>query len=380
MYFIESMLKINIATNRLLLLAGLPLILLYINRLKLTNIDITIFSLCLCCFALGAWYLPEFERAEIISIIGVVFPFVIGVIAYDLFHEDKFKKYLLIVCTFSTLISLISVSEVFPSIFKIESQLHMIEGVLVSRPEVFTDQNFHVMYTFWLIPLYPFLTSRSQKVLWAVLVLANFYVLSAIQTRSGLLYSIFCILIFLHIFGKLKFHQIMLGSIIFFTVLTLLYVLFFDFIVETTIYSRFTLDNGTGSHRVESFTFWIYKLFDFSYWVPYGNSEFDYIYGGNIPHANITAFYLNGGIVALVAYFYLIVRPMVLSWVTSYKLKLSAEEMYVVVSAITIFAIQSSLNLPYNEQVWFWAGMTIAMLNSLKTRTVPINSMTRLKL
>jgi len=372
MYTLESILGLAFSSNRLLLILVVPLIFFHAKKIRLSNIEVTVFFVTLLSFVVGVIFLDEFDGSEIISIIGVIFPFFLGVILSRYFHEKIFKTFLLYVAVFPALVGLLAVTNIFPSIFKIVNQLHMVDGELVNRPEVFTDQNFHIMYVFWLIPLVNFIKGKVSYFIWFSLVATNLFVLAAIQTRSGLIYFLFCSVFFMYIYQTIKWKHwfFLMAFLIFFSLFFVDYLI--AYISETTIYARFSQNTETGSHRIESFTFWIYRLFDFEYWVPFGNSEFDQIYGGNIPHSNITAFYLNGGIMALVGYFYLILIPLVKLWGRKLKGLLDAEQKFVLVCCFTMLLVQTSLNLPYNEQVWFWAGLCLGVVNATSKKVINV--------
>lgn len=380
MYSLESVFGLTISTNRVLLVLVTPLVIYHIRAIRLTNIEATVFFMTLLSFVLGVIFLDEFDTSEIISIVGVVFPFLLGVILSKYYQGEFFKKFLLYIAIFPAIISLVAVTNILPQAFIVVNQLHLVEGELIKRPEVFTDQNFHIMYVFWLIPLIRFVSGKLDLFIWFSLVVINLIILSAIQTRSGLLYFLFCSVLFVYVYQVFKFKH----GLVFIVLLSFVSLFFIDSIIglvsETTIYGRFSQNTETGSHRIESFTFWIYRLLDFEYWTPYGNSEFDQIYGGNIPHSNITAFYLNGGILALIGYFYLVLVPLVSLWLCRLRGLLNDEQKFVLVCCFSMLLIQTSLNLPYNEQVWFWVGLCLGTVNALpkKIRQQAFNFSNRL--
>ena len=130
------------------------------------------------------------------------------------------------------------------------------------------------------------------------------------------------------------------------------------------IYERFTSHtNSTAGHRLHSLMFVFERLFYLEYWLPNGSYEFSMLYGGK-PHSNITAFYLVGGILGLIGYIALIVQPIIKLWL-KFKTYRTDRKILIVI-ATTVLIAQLTLNLPFNEQVWFWAGLSIGILKCSK--------------
>jgi len=365
MYFIESTIGMSIPTNRLLVVLIVPLVLYSLKQINISANELVFVAMTLIAFIIGVIFLDEFHSSQILSIIGVIFPFMLGVVFTQHLGNKNIFRFLLYISIFPAFIGIIAVYGLLPNVFNVVNQIHMVEGSLVNRPEVFTDQNFHIMYVFWLIPLTKFITTRNDKILWFVLVVGNLIVLSSIQTRSGLMYYLACFVISMYLFKTLKIKHVLVLLLLVLVGLPFISLLFDLLLKDTDIYNRFNNDNGTGSHRIDSFLFWFYHLFDMKYWIPYGNSEFDFIYGGNLPHSNITAFYLNGGMLSLIGYFRIIVIPLCMLALIRFKGLLDLNFTYVFICSITMLLIQTSLNVPYNEQIWFWAGLSIGVVNCI---------------
>ncbi len=101
------------------------------------------------------------------------------------------------------------------------------------------------------------------------------------------------------------------------------------------------------------------------WWIPQGYGDYMKIANNSIPHSNITAHLLDGGMLGVVCWFGMIVIPAFQqAWILIRKhFQVDAA----IVSAICIgsFVAQLSLNVPFVDQTWLWGGVSCASLTIL---------------
>jgi O-antigen ligase len=258
----------------------------------------------------------------------------------------------------------VALLKIAPSLFPVKSGIWSLHGTLIERPEVTTDQNFQIFY---LMPIVPLLALPFRPLRFAI-VIAGFvgaaFVLAQLQTRSGMLVLIslaaFALLMPIRMksLGRRKLLPLAMVSGIALLISVPLLYRFGGVLIE-----RFTnTDYSTGLGRLHSFLYLFEKLLDPNYWIPRGNQEF-LLRTGNVPHNNVTAFFLEGGLIGLVCWFLLMLVPLIKLWRTFWRRRLHHVGCMVLVMGIGMFVVQMSLNVPFVDQIWLWSGSAVGALS-----------------
>jgi hypothetical protein len=96
---------------------------------------------------------------------------------------------------------------------------------------------------------------------------------------------------------------------------------------------------------------------------------------GARPHSNITATFLEGGILSLAAWFALVVYPVARLGLLFISGRLSHASTMIFIGCLTMLVLQLSLNVPMNDQVWLWTGAGVGVLAKEKIDgTEPVSS------
>lgn len=357
-YLIEYITGYLLPTNALLLPVALILLANNDFKIPIRLIHLNIFLLAYAMLLIGnIWY-----DLYVISASTILFPFIIGIFAWYYFSVNPIKIELFYKIAFiTTLLTLLIVFEFLPVI---TDQKHFIDGMLHIRSETYTDQNFQIFYLFWLVPLV-FFNSGYRLLILYFLIFAGIYILSiGVASRTGLI--IFLVAIFL-VFITMNYKKTLIQAIYFLALFSISFLIFQDLIISVFESSYFFArllsgELATGYLRLYAILFMLEKVVDLSYMLPGGYAEFIEIYGAK-PHSNISAFFFEGGIIGLFCYIALILIPAVkLLWhsITSERPLMYK---FFAINVFICFFIQSTLNVSLNEQVWFWAGIGIAMLN-----------------
>ena len=132
--------------------------------------------------------------------------------------------------------------------------------------------------------------------------------------------------------------------------------------IASGILDRFFNDDfHTFWGRVISATYLFEKIVNPVWWFPRGNSEFIALYK-DVPHFNPTAVFLEGGIIALAAWVALVLLPLFKGVAAVLKKKTDGFEALIVVGAGITFVAGLTLNTPYYEHAWLWAGALLGGL------------------
>lgn len=316
-------------------------------------------------FLVGIFGLPDFGPYRVFSVISGFSAFFIGYFASRWsYNEELYARAFIFVGGLYTVVCVVAVLEVFPDLFPIIKAYGYRDGILITRPEVTTDQNFQIFYLFPIVLglCLPFRTLRFLMVFAGLI--GAFYVLNILQSRSGFLLLIgatFLSLLVPHLtkdLGRMK-------TIILPFFLAALLLLNFDFIlrVATPIIGRFIHHNYNTYHgRVMSFTYLLEHLFEPTYWIPQGYAEFKRMTGGHIPHSNPTAMFIEGGILGLYMWIIVFLVPLTRLLVGLIRRELDPLATIILIGGVVAFVAQMSLNAPLYEQVYLWAGAVVGTL------------------
>jgi len=196
-----------------------------------------------------------------------------------------------------------------------------------------------------------------------------FFVLAKLQTRSGIL--LIANIVFLSLLAPLRYSELGRKKILILPVVVFLLIIvsldrFLDASQEIT--QRFSQQRyNTLYGRLYSAQYMFENLLNPEFWLPYGEGDF-LKKTGNIPHFTPTAFYLQGGLLSIIAWVAIFMTPLFTLGKMFLKGKLDEIAIMFFIGAITSFVAQLSLNAPYFEQTWLWAGAAIGTIKRLQDK------------
>ena len=315
--------------------------------------------------SVGIISLDEFDIWRLRTVGGAVVAFAVGYACFRATTSTKlFRRSLLLIGGLYALVCFVALIKLLPSIFPVFEAIGNRLGETVIRPEVTTDSNVQIYYLF---PAVILLTLRNSNLQFAAIFFItamSAYALAQLQTRSGSLVLagtlVLSAIVGMRARGKVDFRFV--GFVILGLLLSLV---FMDKLLGAfeTLTQRFTIsDYKTLDHRTDAFTFSILNFFNFDYWLPQGYKVYRADADGKIPHSNITAAYVEGGILGLLGWALLLAAPLVAlgrRWLRG----VTDEIANIALCGGTVsLIIQLSLNTLLFEQVWLWAGAVVGGL------------------
>ena len=124
-----------------------------------------------------------------------------------------------------------------------------------------------------------------------------------------------------------------------------------------------TLASGNG--RVGGTLYVFQHIFDPYWWIPRGPEEFIKLFGG-LPHSNLTGIYLDGGLLGLLAWAMLVLRPVAQMTFLFFKRHLDSAGVMVLIAASAVVLLQLTLYNTTMDQVWLWAGAVAGGLSRIR--------------
>jgi hypothetical protein len=311
---------------------------------------------------------------RLMEIATAIAAFIVG---YALFKhttsEGAVIKLMLLLSLAYGITCLMSLHKYFPALFPVKTYLWSLNGKLIDRPEVTTNSNFEVLYLMSAIPLLSLPIKPTRLLLAFVATALAADTLIALQTRSGIL-----VLIGLVLFATLvPIWQRQLGrsKILIIPVLGIIGILLaLPILIKqgAAIWARFTeAGYATGEGRWQSFMYLFEKLPNPAWWIPRGNDEF-IARTGDLPHSNITAHFVDGGMPGLVSWILLVPVPLYHLLKKFFKRRLDTVSCLVLQMGLGMFIIQMSLNIPFFDQIWLWTGAVAGTLDKLTPSKVSV--------
>jgi len=318
---------------------------------------------------LGVVLVDELGTQRVFQAVGVPVYFLCGYVFFRWTTDVGFTARILFVLgILYVTVCVLAVSRIAPAFFPvIDKFVLQPNGQLLARPEVMTDQNFQMFY---FVPvLVGFLMARSKVglLLFGGLLIGAAYVLAQLGTRSGTLVLVGATSLGLMMawrnpsLGKYKVFilpvaAIAIGLLFWTVILEQASLLFFRF--------RETGFEAAGG-RLYSTIYLFGKVVNPAWWLPRGVSEFRLL-TGSLPHSNVTAVFLDGGIIGLICWVSLVLVPAVkLASRAVFGGRLDAIAAAVACSSVAMLVLQFSLYAITTSQVWIWAGATIGVLSRL---------------
>lgn len=265
------------------------------------------------------------------------------------------------------LVCVLALSTAFPGYFPVVETRWSLNGDLISRPEVMTDQNFQVFYLLGTaLPLVYGLTARVLVPV-AMGVGLSGWVLVSLQTRSGVIvYG--GVVLAAALIGFCR-HRTRMGILLVgLGALIVLYSLAeFALQVSAPLIARFSTHEGGGlGGRLLSAEYLLQNIVNIEWWVPQGNADFKRLHG-DLPHFTPTAFFLEGGVVGIIFWILALLWPLVqLSAIRFRRLTTVSEDAVLVLNGACCVT-SLTLNVPFLELLWLWSGATVACVVSSRS-------------
>ena len=313
-------------------------------------------------FSVGIVTIPEVGYSRLLTLGSATCAFFIGVCcANNIKHVDRFANVCIFIGIVYCFVCMAALLKLYPPLFPLKLSLGFRDGVQVIRPEITTDQNFQIFY---LLPsvLVLALPFRIKRFLLSFTCFSlSFYILTQLKTRSGILVLLGTLL--LCIVAPLGSRQLGKTKILSLPLfMGLIAILFLPLIIgfSTGLIERFTGSYHTFYGRIISIVYLAKHVLLPEWWIPQGNAAFIKA-TGNLPHSNITAFFLEGGLPGLVAWIGLFLIPLIRLFVKFAAKRFSVLETVLFIGCISTMVAQLSLNAPLHEHVWLWGGIGVGL-------------------
>lgn len=300
---------------------------------------------------------------------GCAVAFYSGYILWRQCHEARQLN--LILSSMSLLyisICTIALLKIDPVHFPITETYWSMDGVEQARPRLTADANMQFYYLFpaALALVLPARFLRTSVAI--VAAIGTLYILSMLQTRSGVL--VFVIVLLLALAAPVWKSDLGRGKSIALAMFgAILVVGAWPMIGKLTaaLFYRFqdsTMASGNG--RIDSTLYIFEHLLDPYWWIPRGPDEFLRRFG-NLPHSNLTGIYLDGGLLGLIAWAMLVVRPLAKGTFLFFSHRLDSVAVMALIAGVAVAILQLTLFNTTMDQVWLWAGAVAGGLSRIET-------------
>lgn len=300
-----------------------------------------------------------------IEAIGCSIDFISGYILFkNECSQKRIANFYIFIVSIYVAVCVLALLKVNPALFPLTYARWFELGYgAVLRPKITADQNMQIYYLFPVLLVFVFKFRLFTYAIASILSILSAYILVSLQSRSGVM--VFVSVFFLSTMFSMRNNGI--GNkfkpvIVIFTSLCLA-IIFIDkiYAIADPIIHRFkSNDISTGNGRLGSTMYMFEHLFDPSWWLPRGPSEFLDKYGG-LPHSNLTAIFLDGGIIGLISWIALIISPLFKITIKYIKTGIDDISGGVMIASWATLLTQLSLNNPIFDQVWLWAGACVAI-------------------
>lgn len=282
--------------------------------------------------------------------------------------ENQLARWMIALSLVYVVVCLVALAGIAPQYFPIVNHYWSQDGLAQARPMVTADSNMQVYYLFpaALVLVLPFRLWRTALALAGTL--GGFYVLAQLQTRSGTLVYVGILMLILA--APLWNRSLGRTKILVYPALAVIGIVLFWPVIhrsfELLLYRFTEADVASGNGRLGSTLYAFQNLFNPFWWIPRGSDEFLRQYGG-LPHSNLTAMYLDGGLLGLIAWIALVIAPIVQMTSLLLRRKTDAAATMVWIAAIAVLLVQLSLHNPFRDQVWLWAGALVGALVRIRS-------------
>ena len=363
-YFLRTIADISFPVN-----AFLPVLLLATVAISGFHI-IRIPSVCwfflvlgVLGFIFGIALIQDVSIRRLLSIGAALSAFFVGYVSVRWSTDDSPYFWILMYISFLyVVVCILALTGVNPNLFPVINAAWSDGRQVHLRPEIMVDQNFQVFYLFPLVALLPSVRGWFSFVVVILGTLGAFYIMARLQTRSG-----FVVLTGVLVFGwiaklwsdrKIEW-QLALVPIFLVSFMGI----FADEIFDAAKLLILRMENaGSGGlGRLDSTLYLFPKLLDLYWWIPQGNTAFIQSHG-DLPHSNATAMYMEGGMLSFLMWVSIFLYPLLKLFWAFVKRRLDSLGVLILSCGLAAMVTQFSLNVPFYEQVWFWAGCVIAAL------------------
>jgi len=219
---------------------------------------------------------------------------------------------LLFVSAIHTAIIVIALLKVYPSLFPIIDMPYFKNGIMISRPEITTDQTRQVLYLFVCLCVVFIHKSYIRLFISMAVSLAIIYIVLQVQSRwSAILFSLYIILAYmLAIYYKTQTKYTVIFLIVGGSITIVSNLNEISLLMQNLVWRFGQAGSGYGG-RLTSILYMFEKLADPGYWLPQGYASFYNTYK-QAPHSFPTMIYLNAGFVGLVSYVIVAFTPIVI--------------------------------------------------------------------
>lgn len=319
-------------------------------------------------FLLGPLLVPEIDSYRVVELIGAFSAFAIGYFALRWAKDTTWLERTTIgVCSLYVIVCVIALLKLAPNLFPIVNSPWIYAGKVVMRPEVMTDQNFQVFYLFPVVLLLALPYRFIRFLLTIVLTLGGLYILTKLQTRSGAL--VFAGTLLMCLLAPIWTPSLDRRKLLFVPILVLVGIAislprFLD--DGGLLLARFASTNyETGYSRLDSFLYLFEHLLNPLWWVPQGYTEFRQLHQ-TIPHSNVTAMFLEGGIAGLYMWFVVFLFPIMYLIRRLFRKQLNTLATLILIGGISMLIVQLTLNVPFFKQPWLWAGAVMGIFYQVR--------------
>ncbi|HVL00843.1 MAG TPA: hypothetical protein VM553_13570 [Dongiaceae bacterium] len=278
-------------------------------------------------------------------------------------RSDSLVRWFLMIGLIYSAVCTVAILKLVPGLLPVHYSVGLREGVLVSRAEITTDQNFQIYYLFTsaFVLAAPFKIWRTLFAIAALL--GAFFVVAKLQTRSGAI--LLAMAITMSVFASLRLKAGGKAKLVIIPSLLLVLAYFGLDLVKSQgseLITRFQeKEYETLYSRLFAAVFFFDKLTDLEYWMPQGNAGYMARYGG-LPHFTPAGFLLEGGILAVVGSFFAFYFP-IFRLGTRYVLgRLNLVSCIAFVGGLVAIVASLSLNALFFEHMWLWGGAVLGAL------------------
>ncbi len=300
---------------------------------------------------------------------GCAVAFYSGYILWRQCHETKQLNLLL--STLSLLyifICVIALLKIDPVHFPITETYWSMDGVEQARPRLTADAN---MQFYYLFPAALALVLPARFLRTSVAIVAavgTLYILSMLQTRSGVL--VFVLLLLMTLAAPVWQADLGRGKSIALTVCGVIVAIaawpMIEKLMAALLYRFQDSTMASGNGRVDSTLYVLEHLLDAYWWIPRGPDEFLKRFG-SLPHSNLTGIYLDGGLLGLVAWVMLVVRPLAKGMFLFFLNRLDSVAVMALIAGTAVVILQLTLFNTTMDQVWLWAGAVAGALSRIES-------------
>ncbi len=283
-------------------------------------------------------------------------------------NASDFVRIFLIIGGAYVLVCTIAILHLAPTIMPITNDIGNYQGNIIIRPSVTIDQNFQIFYIFLpalVLSIRFKLFVSGLAILFSILI---YFIMAKLQTRSGMLLMTNLVLLSLIApllypkLGRKKVIIIPLAAIILISInIDNILSISQEFVQRITQENRFDTLKG----RIYSAQYMFDNLLNVDFWIPRGEGGF-IKKTGNLPHFTPTSFYLQGGLIAIVAWVAIFMHPLISMTRFFLNKKLDSAAIMIYFGGITSFIAQLTLNATFFEQIWLWAGAVTGTINRIQ--------------